>query len=177
MSDVPDGVATNRAIPSTELPRLDDIEFEPLDPRHLKVRLGVRLVPLVIGLVAAAVSAIAGAPGWVSLLGAAATLLLVGLSAVAALVETRRMGYAIREQDVSLRRGVITLRTSSIPHHRVQNVSVERGALSRLAGLASVTVSTAAGGSGRLTIPGLANDTAEQLKTLILDRSLLDDES
>ena len=169
-------LAPNDPIVSGDLPQLATVDFEPLEPKYLQVRLALRIVPFLLGVAVTIGLVVADAPGWSIGLAVLITILVVSASAAAAVVETRRMGYAIRERDVSMRSGVLTTRTASIPHHRVQNVAVDRSAAARLAGLASVTISTAAGGSGRLTIPGLPVETAERLKELILSRSRLDDE-
>ena len=72
-------------------------------------------------------------------------------------------GYAEREDDLLVRRGVLVRRTSVVPYGRMQYVDVTSGPLDRRLGLATVTMHTAAAASDA-SIPGLRADEAGRLR-------------
>ncbi|MCU1589367.1 MAG: hypothetical protein JWP11_623 [Frankiales bacterium] len=84
-----------------------------------------------------------------------------------ALVSIRRRwhawGYAERDDDLLVRRGVLIRRTSVVPYGRMQYVDVTAGPLDRRLGLARVTLHTAAAASDA-SIPGLPEAEATRLR-------------
>ena len=104
-----------------------------------------------------------GAPG-----GSAWLLLPVAVFAlgVLAVPELRwaRWRYEVRDEEIDLRHGTVTITRTLIPMLRVQHVDTTRGPLDQILGLATVVVHTAA---GRTTIPALENDYAARLRDQI----------
>jgi membrane protein YdbS with pleckstrin-like domain len=95
---------------------------------------------------------------------AAAVVLLVGVALL--LFVTRRVGawgYAEREDDLFVRRGVMFSRLSVIPYGRMQFIDVTAGPVERVFGLATVRMHTAAAASDA-RIPGLAADEAARVR-------------
>ncbi len=117
------------------------------------------LVLLVVG---AALSLAAGsgvAAGIVAAVGVVA-------GAVADRIATRRVGawgFAERDDDLLVRRGVLFRRLSVIPYGRMQYVDVTAGPLERAFGLASVRMHTAAAASDA-RVPGLDEADATVLR-------------
>lgn len=72
-----------------------------------------------------------------------------------------RWRYELSEDYLDIARGIIWKRRIIIPFIRVQNTDTRQGPILRAFGLASVTVSTAAGAH---EIPGLDIDTAEKVR-------------
>lgn len=72
-------------------------------------------------------------------------------------------GYAERDDDLLVRRGVLVRRTSVVPYGRMQYVDVTAGPLDRRLGLARVTLHTAAAASDA-AIPGLPAEEATRLR-------------
>ncbi|QIG80610.1 PH domain-containing protein [Stakelama tenebrarum] len=66
----------------------------------------------------------------------------------AALLQRRYHGYALREDSLQVRRGVLTRRQWVLPYDRIQMVTLHRTLLQRLFGVATVLISTA-GETGR----------------------------
>ena len=94
----------------------------------------------------------------------AVALLIAG--GVAERFVTRRFaawGYAEREDDLLVRRGVAFSRLSVVPYGRMQFVDVTAGPLERMFGLATVRMHTAAAASDA-RIPGLERAEAERLR-------------
>lgn len=83
------------------------------------------------------------------------------------------IGYCLREQDISLKKGLIFRSLSCQPILRIQHVEVKRGPLMRLAGLSALHVFSAGGALHTFQIPGLEDDTAQQLRQFILDHKAL----
>ncbi len=100
-----------------------------------------------------------GAPGWVGLL-----VLLLALAAVAHVVLMPRIRYRVHRWEVTdtavhTREGWIGRETRIAPISRVQTVDSRQGALMRMFGLASITVTTASA-AGPITVDCLDTDTA-----------------
>ena len=72
-------------------------------------------------------------------------------------------GYAERDEDLLVRRGVLVSRLSVVPYGRMQFVEVIAGPLERSFGLATVHLHTAAAASDA-RIPGLERDEAARLR-------------
>jgi membrane protein YdbS with pleckstrin-like domain len=72
-------------------------------------------------------------------------------------------GYAEREDDLLVRRGVLFSRLSVVPYGRMQFIDVTAGPLERSFGLATVRMHTAAAASDA-RIPGLDREEAARLR-------------
>jgi uncharacterized protein len=72
-------------------------------------------------------------------------------------------GYAEREDDLLVRRGVMIRRLSVVPYGRMQFVDVTAGPVDRVFGLATVQLHTAAAATDA-RIPGLATEEAHRLR-------------
>jgi uncharacterized protein len=140
-------------------PEVSWLRPSPLLLRARRIEVGIITVPLALvgGLAGAAVSAAAGA-------GIAVAVLLAGL--VAERILARRVaswGYAERNDDLLVRRGVLVRRLSVIPYGRMQYIDVTAGPLERSLGLATVRMHTAAAASDA-RIPGLERAAAAVLR-------------
>jgi membrane protein YdbS with pleckstrin-like domain len=124
--------------------------------RRLEVAAGA-IVPLVIAVLFAFDSVLAAA------------IAVAGVLLIAATAERflrRRFsawGYAEREDDLIVRRGVMFSRLSVVPYGRMQFFDVTAGPLERAFGLRTVRMHTAAAASDA-RIPGLEQAEAERLR-------------
>ena len=75
----------------------------------------------------------------------------------------RSWGYAEREDDLLVRRGVMFARLSVVPYGRMQFIDVTAGPLERAFGLATVRLHTAAAATDA-RIPGLDREEAARLR-------------
>ena len=75
----------------------------------------------------------------------------------------RSWGYAEREDDLLIRRGVAFARLSVVPYGRMQFIDVTAGPLERAFGLATVRLHTAAAATDA-RIPGLEREEAARLR-------------
>jgi membrane protein YdbS with pleckstrin-like domain len=110
---------------------------------------------LLAGLVAATVIG--------AVIAAAAALLAGVVAQVFVARRVRAWGYAEREDDLYVKRGVLFSRLSVIPYGRMQFVDVTAGPVERLFGLATVRMHTAAAASDA-RIPGLESDEAARVR-------------
>ena len=76
--------------------------------------------------------------------------------------------WALREDDVVARFGVVFRVTRSIPRVRVQHVDVVSGPVDRALGLVEVSLHVAGSAGPVLTIPGLRPEGAEELRQTLL---------
>ena len=72
-------------------------------------------------------------------------------------------GYAERDDDLLVRRGVMFARLSVVPYGRMQFIDVTAGPLERAFGLATVRLHTAAAATDA-RIPGLEREEAARLR-------------
>jgi uncharacterized protein len=126
--------------------------------------LALRRLQVAIATVAAVVAAVAATGA--SALG----LTLGGVALVAGGATTyfqrRRFlawGYAERDDDLLVRRGVMFSRLSVVPYGRMQFIDVTAGPFERSFGLATVRMHTAAAASDA-RIPGLPHEEASRLR-------------
>jgi membrane protein YdbS with pleckstrin-like domain len=76
----------------------------------------------------------------------------------------RRWRYEVRDEEIDLRHGTVTITRTLVPMLRVQHVDTTRGLLDQAFGLATVVIHTAA---GQTTIPALDESDAGQLRDRI----------
>lgn len=124
-------------------------------------RLEVAALTLVAFLIAFVMASLGSVAVWLACMGA---VLLLGLGAERFV--SRRFhawGYAEREDDLLVRRGVMFSRLSVVPYGRMQFIDVTAGPLERSFGLATVRMHTAAAASDA-RIPGLDRAEAARLR-------------
>jgi membrane protein YdbS with pleckstrin-like domain len=124
-------------------------------------RLEVGVPALAVGVGLAVIGAISGSAVAYGLAAAA-----VALGAISWPFVGRRFGswgYAEREDDLLVRRGVMFARLSVVPYGRMQFIDVTAGPLERAFGLATVRLHTAAAATDA-RIPGLEREEAARLR-------------
>ncbi|MFI6425703.1 PH domain-containing protein [Promicromonospora sp. NPDC050880] len=83
--------------------------------------------------------------------------------------QVRAIGYAERDDDLLIRKGVMFRSLVVVPYGRMQYVDVEAGPLDRRLGLAKVQLHTASVGTDA-QIPGLPPDEAARLRDRLASR-------
>lgn len=151
----------------------DTVAFRRLDPK-IRVLWWVTgtlgIVPWIIG--AIVLDRLVDLPGPDLALPIGATVLLVLMAAMVPVIRYRRWAYAVREEDLWIRRGVLQVTVTVIPFRRLQFVDTRQGVIERLLDLAEVVVHTASPGtSGRLVgVPlSQAEELRERLAAMITD--------
>lgn len=82
--------------------------------------------------------------------------------------QARSIGYQLREDDLVFRRGILWQRMVAVPYGRLQLVDITHGPLDRMLGIAQLKLVTAAASTG-VTIPGLPQAAAEQLRDTLIE--------
>lgn len=158
------------AVSSPETPRLEPIatEWRRVSPKYIVVDLvGTLLGGVVMSAGLLVFWWILERPWWLLLaLGLVVVITLVTLAVTPRRV--RSIGYALREDDLLFRRGILTQRFVAVPYGRMQLVDVTRGPLARAVGLSELKLVTAAAASN-ITIPGLPAADAETLRDHLVE--------
>jgi uncharacterized protein len=140
----------------------EDLDWHRPSPRLLRAR------RIEVALVTVPLALIGGFAGGASsaLTGLIVALALVVLGLLAERFQARRVaawGYAERDDDLMVRRGVLVRRQSVIPYGRMQYIDVTAGPVERSLSLATVRMHTAAAASDA-RIPGLERAEAARLR-------------
>ena len=165
---------SNQQVVSGNLPDLENQVFEPLSPAYRKLNLIVTVV-LFTGL-ALIVSAVRFQP-FAELpepLMFAYPIIVAVIASIGVLAflyhwfADKRIAYALREQDLSLQKGLFFRSLACQPVLRIQHIELKRGPLDRMAGLAKLQVFSAGGAGHTFEIPGLAVPEAQKIRQFIL---------
>src|SRR6056297_429095 len=82
-----------------------------------------------------------------------------------------RFEYELTDDTFDIASGVVSRRDREIPFGRVQNVDVRQGVVSRIVGIAVVTIETAGGGSTEATLNFVSASEAGRLQREIRRRT------
>jgi len=94
-------------------------------------------------------------------------LVITGVGLVITPRQARSFGYQLRRDDLVFRRGILWQRVVAVPYGRMQLVDITHGPLDRGFGIAQLKLVTAAASTG-VTIPGLTQAAAEQLRDTLI---------
>jgi membrane protein YdbS with pleckstrin-like domain len=166
---------SNTAIPTKDLPKLVQLKFEPLSPHYAKSN---RYIGLFSTFLIISILFIIQLQSFISLPTSTSDLLSVFLWVVAlvgfimtthTILADKRKFYALRQQDLNYKSGIIFRKTVSQPMLRIQHVELKRGPIDRKIGLAKLQVFSAGGSMHTFEIPGLPLEKAESIRQFILD--------
>ena len=94
--------------------------------------------------------------------------IIIGLLILFKYFAEKAKGYCVREQDITLFKGLIFKNIITQPICRIQHIEVKRGPIDRKVGLAKLHVYSAGDISQTFEIPGLALETANSIRNQIL---------
>jgi len=162
----------NPEIALDELPGIDDVQWQVLDPAYKRLRrvqnsIGIlaTAVPVVTVIVAANIPLLPAAilsTCWVVF--SALLLIWPGIS-------LPKRGYVLRDKDILFRKGVVWRSVTAIPFNRIQHVETSSTPFDRKFDLATLQLFTAGGSGGDLKIDGLSTVIAEQLRVFVLEKA------
>lgn len=146
------------------------VEWTRVSPKYLKVRLagwaiGSLLVLLVssVPLVLLLTGVLPRFPGALAWLLPAVVVLVAAWRGVLLPRQVRSIGYAERNEDLLIRRGIFFQRTMVVPYGRMQYVDVAVGPIERALGLCTLKLHTASPGTNA-EIPGLPSSEGARLR-------------
>jgi hypothetical protein len=149
-------------------PESERPDFLPVEPAYknlLRIRLAMVWVPLSV-----AAAILDQAISETVFYGLASTLVpLIGLSAVIVAPQRvyRHLGYRLTDRLLQVVRGWVFHTDTIVPFVRVQHIDVVRGPVEKLLGVATLVVHTAGTHNSIVTVPGLAPETAEEIRDVI----------
>jgi membrane protein YdbS with pleckstrin-like domain len=167
----------NPEISVDELPRVDSVQWQAMDPKFARRKLtesaigfGIVLVGIAglqtILTIAFADDGLSISFGWLWLV-----LALIGIPVFSwPMISVPKKGYAVRDKDIVYKSGVFWRSVTTIPFNRIQHVEKSSTPLDRKFSLATLQLFTAGGTGGDLKIHGLSAKTAEKLRNFILNK-------
>lgn len=145
----------------------EGIEFHPVSPKLATTRLLGAGIGNTVLLIAFAVPAVLWSP-WLWI-GAAAAFVLGAWELWLIRRQVRAMGYALTEDHLLWRKGIMFRSLSVIPYGRMQFVDTSQGPIGARLGIAEVKLHTASA-STDATINGLPVEEAERLRQILAER-------
>ncbi|MDJ0320786.1 PH domain-containing protein [Pseudarthrobacter sp. PS3-L1] len=147
-----------------------DLTWQRVSSKYLRLRLitwGITAAITVLVLSLPLVFVLLGWWSWPPLwlaIGVPAVVLLLELWELLLIPrQVRALGYAERDDDLLVRRGIIFQRTLVVPYGRMQYVDIAAGPFERSLGLCTLKLHTASAGTNA-TIPGLPADEGARLR-------------
>ncbi len=164
---------SNSVVLPENLPEIHQEEFNSLSKNYLKIiliRLAIFALFVTTGILAFIFFAGEEAPFFVKLIMICVIAILLIYLVVITILGFAKKGYMVREKDISFKRGLIVYKQTSVPFNRIQHVEVNQGVLEKIYNLSSLKIYTAGGTSSDLTIPGIAIETAHNLKAFLSEK-------
>lgn len=99
-----------------------------------------------------------------------ALILLLIVTVIFEILGFKKRKYAVREKDISYKKGLLYKSLTTVPFNRIQHVEIDQGPISRFFGLATLSVFTAGDSSDDLKIKGLLKEQSLQIKEFITNK-------
>jgi membrane protein YdbS with pleckstrin-like domain len=156
----------------TSFPDITKIEFKSINNKYLKVILIHVFLVFLIVFVAVFIANYNGLfeilenSVWLYL----GILLIFIFTLTIKIKGFKKRKYAVREKDVSYRKGLFFRSLTTVPFNRIQHVEIDEAPVSRFFNLVSLSVFTAGDSSDDLKISGLLKEEALQIKEFISNK-------
>lgn len=159
----------NPEVDIKSLPSVEGASFQLHPIRYRKYRLIMISLIWIIPFFAV-IPVVFNAPYYVGIPVLVVLLALMTLSAFSIFRGYRKRSYALRQKDLTYKKGWIFSSVTTIPFNRIQHTEISHGPLERKFKLCSLKIYTAGGSSSDLSIPGLEYEEAEVLKDFIAQK-------
>ncbi len=170
--DVQSNAFSNDQLKINDLPQWQDIEHEPLAKAAPWEPFWQSCIFVVVLLLfASATFFIPTVPLFVTIGAYSVILLSFSFSQWHNFEGHKVRGVALREKDISVRKGLFWQQRTLLPFNRVQHIEIHRNPIERKLGLSSLRIFTAGGSGVDLQISGLENERAEKIKLFILEKT------
>lgn len=148
---------------------ITNLNFEPLDDKYCSAKFcGVAI--LYVALIGIASLILLSDVIWMF---AAVEGIIIALAIVNLLIipkACRFKGYALGNDDITYRTGILFPKTTTIPYPKIQQVSIKQNPITRLYHLYAVEIVNGAQQLSTLSIPGLTQETADNIKNIVTDK-------
>lgn len=164
---------TNYQIPHSEIPQYAQASLQPVEHTYKKVLYTNWLIAytiLITVLVSLFIFIKSLQINWLIGLVSIVLLLLISITIAAVEIGFKNRAWALREKDIQFRKGWLFQSIHIIPFNKVQHCEIVSGPIGRKYGLASIRINTAASNNIDISIKGLKQETAEQLKAFIMEK-------
>ena len=164
---------SNKQLNLETVDRIDELHYEPLEPRYTSVQLiGAVIIYLILLGLPFFLLLAEEFPYRVHLLLVLECLILLigGINLWLLPKAYAYKGFAIREHDITYRSGIIFPSVVTIPFCKIQQVSIQQSPLSRLFRLYSVDIVNGAQLLSGISIPGLTEEKANEIKNLLTEK-------
>ncbi len=156
----------NIPVEPEELPHIEETPHQGHPKVFRKELILLTSIPFVFLLAGPVTLLILGLYQWAAVISAL-LLALYGLALLAIYKSFPVRAYALRELDISYRKGWIFYSNITIPFARIQHSEISQGPVDRMFGLVTLHIYTAGGSSSDLSIPGLPRDEAQRLRDYV----------
>ena len=146
-----------------------DVTWQRVSPRLATARRVILALQALIVLAIMVAAVVTGMPAWLLLLGVPVLGIVAGWAWWVVGRQASAIGYAEREDDLLVRRGILFRDLVVVPYGRMQYVDVQAGPIDRRFGIARVQLHTASPGTDA-QIPGLPPDEAARLRDRLARR-------
>ncbi len=156
-----------------DIPSLKDVQYEghPKDYRDQRlISLMIFMLILSVGWIIPLVSYFTSdLPAKVMFITFGSWLFIFIFSLIAEIKGFKKRGYALRQHDITYKKGYFFHSQTTIPFNRIQHCETSQGPFSRAFNIMSLKIFTAGGATSDLRIRGLRPDEAERLKDFITE--------
>ncbi|HLD53555.1 MAG TPA: PH domain-containing protein [Sediminibacterium sp.] len=163
----------NSFIPHSEIPQYAKVNLEPIEAAYKKVvYINWAIVYTVLFTVLLALFILIKPlqMSWLITIVAIVFLLLISISIASVEIGFKNKAWALRDKDIQFKKGWLFQTTHIIPFVKVQHCELVSSPIGRKYGLASIRINTAASNDIDISIKGLKQETAEQLKAFIMEK-------
>ncbi|MCA1762922.1 MAG: PH domain-containing protein [Cryomorphaceae bacterium] len=162
----------NKEVVGDALPALEKVNFQKHPVRYKRYRYLVSGILWLIPLTAVVILNIS-LEGYWRFLPIGIMLVLVAFNFASIRIGFSRRGYALRERDLTYRKGWLFYSTTTLPFNRIQHTEVSQGPVEKKFELCTLKIFTAGGSTSDLSIPGLEEEEAQQLRDYISKKAAI----
>ena len=162
----------NERVDTSVLPELESLEFQKHPARYKSYRFLISAIIWIfpiIGLIFVWIFAPMPWP-WIptGIIGLFIAISLIGIP-----IGYKYRMYVLRERDLTYKKGWIFFSTVTIPFNRIQHTEVSQGPIEKKYDICTLKIFTAGGSTSDLSIPGLEEDEAQQIREYVAKKAAL----
>ena len=160
---------SNLSINLTEIPDFKSVDLSQVNAKFRNI-LSIRFsIGLILASMAITLSIyFLSVPLWLSMATIAAALIVFSLIFVEFFIGFKYRQFGLRQLDIIYQSGYLVRTETIVPFNRIQHVEISQGLLMRYFNLYSLLIYTAGESSGDLNIAGLDLETAQKIKSKVL---------